>query len=344
MPHDPRVIELLLRYEELQEQGRGVTPEELCRDCPDLLDALRRDIAALSLFERRLGPPEQAALIDPLGGPLADGPALPATVHPGGPATPPAHGPAAVPGEPPAGRAGRYQLEEELARGGMGAVWRARDPELGRTLAVKVLREDYRGRPDLGRRFREEAQITGQLQHPGIPPVHEVGTLADGRPFFAMKLIKGRTLADLLSERSAPAADLPRFLGIFEQVCQAVAYAHSKGVIHRDLKPHNVMVGAFGEVQVMDWGLAKVLGDRGSPNTGKVEEVSAIVTDRAATPGWASQPGAQLGTPAYMAPEQARGEVDRLDERCDVFGLGAILCVLLIGQPPFRGGSLVLLR
>jgi serine/threonine protein kinase len=109
------------------------------------------------------------------------------------------------------------------------------------------------------RRFVEEAQVCGQLQHPGIVPVHDLGRLEDGRPFFAMKLVKGRTLAELLRERAGPDDDLPRLLGIFEQVCQAVAYAHSKGVIHRDLKSANVMVGAFGEVQLMDWGLAKVL-------------------------------------------------------------------------------------
>src|SRR5262249_22447655 len=158
-----------------------------------------------------------------------------------------------------------------IARGGMGVVLRARDEDLNRSLAVKVLRADFHGVRELERRFREEAQITGQLQHPGIPPVHEIGTLPDGRPFLAMKLIEGRTLEELLKERSGVAAslqladfprqvanlpppDLSRFVAIFEQVCQTLAYAHSRGVIHRDLKPSNVMVGAFGEVQVMDWG------------------------------------------------------------------------------------------
>src|SRR5262249_23061914 len=158
---------------------------------------------------------------------------------------------------------------------------------------------EYRGEPEMERRFREEAQITGQLQHPGIPPVHEVGTLPDGRPFLAMKLIKGRTLAQLLHERPSPTADLPRFLGIFEQVCQTLAYAHSKGVIHRDLKPSNIMVGAFGEVQVMDWGLAKVLASRGR----EAPEAVAIATERAGAAGLSSQAGTVLGTPAYMAPE-----------------------------------------
>jgi serine/threonine-protein kinase len=236
-------------------------------------------------------------------------------------------------------RAGRYEIEGEIARGGMGAVWCARDPDLGRTLAVKVLREDYRGRPDMDLRFREEAQITGQLQHPGIPPVHEVSTLADGRPFFAMKFIRGRSLADLLEERASSADDLPRFLGIFEQVCQTLAYAHSMRVIHRDVKPSNVMVGAFGEVQVMDWGLAKVLTGARPAAGPRAAEASAIATVRTEHAGLSSQAGDVLGTPAFMAPEQARGEVDQLDERCDVFGLGAVLCILLTGLPLYRGDS-----
>src|ERR1700733_9229977 len=136
----------------------------------------------------------------------------------------------------------------------MGAVLKGRDADLGRDLAVKVLLEAHRDKPELLRRFVEEAQIGGQLQHPGLAPGYELGTFADSRPYFTMKLVKGRTLAQFLNERSGPADDLPRFPGIFEQVCQTVAYAHARGVIHRDLKPTNVMVGSFGEVQVMDWG------------------------------------------------------------------------------------------
>ncbi len=162
----------------------------------------------------------------------------------------------------PAGHPGRerYQLLGELARGGMGAVLRGRDVDLGRDLAVKVLLERHRDDPELVRRFVEEAQIGGQLQHPGIVPVYELGCFADRRPFFAMKLVEGHTLAELLDARRGPGHDRPRFLAIFEAICQTMAYAHARGVIHRDLKPSNVMVGSFGEVQVMDWGLAKVLG------------------------------------------------------------------------------------
>jgi predicted Ser/Thr protein kinase len=153
----------------------------------------------------------------------------------------------------------RLRLHAEIGRGGMGVVLLGRDDALGRDVAVKVLLEKHAAKPERVRRFLVEAQITGQLQHPGIVPVHDIGHLLDGRPYFTMKLIHGRTLMDLLAERTDPQQDRPRFLKAFEQICQALAYAHSRGVIHRDLKPSNVMVGAFSEVQVMDWGLAKIL-------------------------------------------------------------------------------------
>jgi len=248
-----------------------------------------------------------------------------------------------------ADRLGRLQLFGVIARGGMGVVLRGRDTELGRDLAVKVLLEQYRDHPELVRRFIEEAQIGGQLQHPGVVPVYELGTLGDGRPYIAMKLIKGRTLAELLKERGTPADDRSRLIGIFESVCQTMAYAHARGVIHRDLKPSNIMVGSFGEVQVMDWGLAKVLARSGvtedtvagevyeHPITGVLDESSTVIATRRSDQSDQSCPGSVLGTPAYMAPEQARGEVDVLDERTDVFALGSILCEILTGRPAFTG-------
>ena len=239
--------------------------------------------------------------------------------------------------------AGRFQLGEELARGGMGVVYRARDDSLGRDVAVKVLHERYLVDSLVGQRFLDEARITAQLQHPGIPPVFEVGRLADDRPYLAMKLIKGRTLEELLKERPEPASDRGRFLAVFQQICQAVGYAHSKHILHRDLKPANVMVGAFGEVQVMDWGLAKLLASRtAGPRTSRsagTETTCGTVIQTAREPDSATLAGSMLGTPAFMAPEQAGGELDRIDERTDVFGLGAILCVILTGQPPYAGKS-----
>jgi eukaryotic-like serine/threonine-protein kinase len=238
--------------------------------------------------------------------------------------------------------AGRYQLFGEIARGGMGAVLKGRDPDLGRELAVKVLLERHSDDPEMVCRFVEEAQIAGQLQHPGIVPVYELGAFADRRPFFAMKLIKGRTLASLLSDRPDPERDLSYFVTIFEAVAQAVAYAHARGVIHRDLKPSNVMVGAFGEVQVMDWGLAKILPQGGEADdafAGHLEEEPIIATSRRPSDSDLSLAGSVMGTPSYMAPEQARGEVDALDERSDVFSLGSILAEIVTGQPAFTGGN-----
>ncbi len=242
----------------------------------------------------------------------------------------------------PHARAGRYQLLGEIARGGMGLVLRGRDPDLGRDLALKILLDQHRDRSDLVDRFVEEAQICGQLQHPGVVPVYDLGTLADHRPFFTMKLVKGQTLAALLTERGAE-PDLPRFLSIFEAICQTMAYAHSRGVIHRDLKPSNVMVGSFGEVQVMDWGLAKVLPKDG-PKKDQVEAAAnqtVVATFRIAADSDLSQTGSVLGTPSYMAPEQARGETDSIDRRADVFALGSILCEILTGAPAFPRGSAV---
>jgi serine/threonine-protein kinase len=258
-----------------------------------------------------------------------------------GPGAGPPAGPPPAPAEGPlAGRvcySGDYELGEKVGEGAVGVVHRAHDLGLGRELAVKVLRPEHRGQAELVRRFVAEARVLGRLQHPGIPPVHGRGELPDGRPFFTMKLVRGQTLEGLLRASRAPADDLPHFLAKFEQVCQAVAYAHSEGVIHRDLKPGNVMVGAFGEVQVMDWGFAKEVGQASAEEAAPAgrETVGAAAT--LAGPGVGTEGGRVMGTPAYMPPEQARGEAERVDRRSDVFGLGAILCEVLTGQPPFGG-------
>lgn len=252
-------------------------------------------------------------------------------------------------------RGDRYQLHGEIARGGMGSVLRGRDVDLGRELAIKVLLSKYVNSPEAARRFLEEAQIGGQLQHPGVVPVYDIGCFGE-QPFFTMKLVKGQTLAALLLQRENAEADRPRLLAIALQVAQTLAYAHAKGVIHRDLKPANIMVGAFGEVQVMDWGLAKVLPEGGVSDElragfmhQQAEDKSIIRTLRAGTAtgsssttasaGFETEIGSLLGTPAYMPPEQANGNVGLLDRRCDVFGLGALLCEILTGKPPYQGRS-----
>jgi serine/threonine-protein kinase len=250
-----------------------------------------------------------------------------------------------------------YELYDQLGSGGMGEVYRGRDPSLGRDLAVKVVRAAYRGRAEVEQRFIREARVTGSLQHPDIVPIHNLGRLPDGRLYYTMKLVRGKTLERILADGTPGRSEcLPYLLGIFEKVCQAVAYAHSKGVIHRDLKPANVMVGAFGEVQVMDWGLAKVLSGRAAgplaDQAANPEEAASVFRaeprDQAQTLIDATQAGQSaglshtgmaLGTPAFMPPEQARGQLRLLDERADVFALGAILCVILTGKPPYPPGD-----
>ncbi len=262
----------------------------------------------------------------------------------------------------PVDATGRYELKDEIARGGMGVIVHSRDKELQRDLAIKLLLKSKADQPGASLRFIEEAQIAGQLQHPGIVPIYDVGELEDGRPFFSMKLVKGQTLAQLLRKRSSVSEDLTRYLGIFEQVCHAIAYAHSRHVIHRDLKPANIMVGAFGEVQVMDWGLAKVVCDGFS--LGEIFEIhpsnssdidlhgdahdSGVRTTRdvereagVASPDHQAQTqlGSIVGTLAYMPPEQALGHVHLIDKAADVFALGAILACILTGKPPYVGSS-----
>ncbi len=245
-----------------------------------------------------------------------------------------------------------YVVHDQLAKGGMGRVYAGYDLTLDREVAIKTLLPGADAE-----RFITEAKITARLPHPAIPPVHALGTLVDGTPWLAMKLIHGQTLAALLKSRnrdpsrdregaeseaaSLPARlranDLPRFIQIFEQICQAVGFAHSRGILHRDLKPLNVMVGEFGEVQVMDWGLAK--------DTSRDRQGAAVPSLHPSPAGRGeggesaehTAAGTILGTPGYMAPEQARGEV--VDQRADVFALGSILAAILTGKPAFVGTS-----
>ncbi len=243
----------------------------------------------------------------------------------------------------------RYEIQGEIARGGMGAVMRGRDRVLQRELAIKVLLAEKHKHATALQRFVEEAQIAGQLQHPGIVPVYDLGQMSDESPFFAMKLVEGQTLSSLLENRASPQEDLPKFLVIFEQICQAIAFAHSRKVIHRDLKPSNVMVGGFGEVQVMDWGLAKVLtettaNESEQQDTAELDNVEATVQSLRTqiqddTNVSQTRYGSVMGTLGYMPPEQATGKIDLVDTRADVFALGAILCQTLTGDRPYIASS-----
>jgi predicted Ser/Thr protein kinase len=226
----------------------------------------------------------------------------------------------------------RYEIREEIGRGGMGVVVRAYDRDLQRDVAIKLTRADRTGSHDVTR-FVEEAQITGQLSHPNIVPVHELAHEPNGRTFFAMKLVEGHSLAQMIRKFRKKEIDFPlsRRLYIFNQLLNSMAYAHDRGVIHRDLKPDNVMVGDYGEVLLMDWGLAKI--------SGKEELPRKVTTTRMQTPGSQTIDGAVIGTPAYMPPEQARGEREKIDERSDIYSLGAILYELLCLHPPYAAAS-----
>jgi serine/threonine protein kinase/Flp pilus assembly protein TadD len=216
----------------------------------------------------------------------------------------------------------------------MGEVWRVFDQRLGRHLAMKVIRPSFADLEVARRRFEVEARITARLQHPGVVPVHGFGLLEGGRPFLSLKLVKGRTLARILEERASPAQDLPLLLKIFEQIAETIAFAHAQGVCHRDLKPGNVMVGAYGEVHVMDWGLACELATDPLQHPSLHSRHSTIGEAAADTPA-SSRTAEPLGTYAYMAPEQALGRGAGVERRADVFGLGAVLCEILTGVPPY---------
>jgi eukaryotic-like serine/threonine-protein kinase len=226
----------------------------------------------------------------------------------------------------------RYEERRVIGHGGLGEVVEAFDRDLNRRVALKRPRPG-RGQPSYVARLVEEAQITAQLDHPNVPPIHSLGIDAEGRPYFSMALIEGRSLADLIAaRRSDPAVareyGLSRLLRMFLQVGNAVAFAHDRGVIHRDLKPDNILLGRFGEVRVLDWGLAKLLGRGEEELREGGHHAISTTAERAET-----QIGTTMGTPGYMSPEQALGRPD-LDQRTDVYSLGAVLYAMLSGRPP----------
>ena len=229
----------------------------------------------------------------------------------------------------------KYTVLGEIARGGVGAIHMVRDRDLMRRLVMKTLIEGHEVSPYVKAKFVEEAQITAQLEHPNIIPVHDFGYFSGGEIFFTMKLVSGRTLKDIVRALRKSEGDarvefpLARMLGVFLQVCQAIRFAHSRGVIHRDIKTSNIMLGDFGEVLVLDWGVAKVLARAEAPG-------AEVATMRSQSED-ATMVGIVTGTPAYMSPEQAMGQVDAVDERSDIYALGALLYEVLTWRAPFRG-------
>lgn len=226
------------------------------------------------------------------------------------------------------------QTLEKLGQGGMATVYRVLDKSLGRDVAMKVLVD---GDEEAEARFLREAKITSRLQHPGIPPVFEVSMNADGQPYFLMKVVEGRTLGEYIEDyhgRGCPPEALRPLLEVLVKVAEAVAYAHNQDIIHRDLKPENVMIGQFGEVMVMDWGIAKKVGEADDP----MSFSDGLTPEFLKTQGGLTVSGAVLGTPGYMAPEQAGGE--EVGTSADVFALGALLTVILTNQPPVMGATI----
>jgi serine/threonine protein kinase/Flp pilus assembly protein TadD len=323
MPEEKKLEEILAAYLRAVERGEAPDQGELLGRHPELAGELSVFFAEHDQMKRLAGPlrpaeSSQGAVERDLVPPTI-------TYHATAPSTT---------GE-------RYRLKDFHARGGMGEIWLAEDLRINRLVAVKKLRTD---RQEWVGRFDAEAQITGQLEHPAIVPVHDFGEDADGRPFYVMKFVRGRTLKEAIRHFYSPhgpkgsdrEVEWKRLLAVFVDLCQAAAYAHSRGVVHRDLKPDNVMLGPYGETLVVDWGLAKVLAGVEEPKTA---DPAPYV--RLSSPHGSSEThvGSVFGAPAYMSPEMAEGHAEAADPRTDVYLLGATLYEMLVGKPPHHGSS-----
>ena len=319
---------LYYRWKAFRTAGRAVAAAVLCRDRPDLADALAARIAVEH--------PEEESDADRTGG-----------------YTPSPDSGEEAPAETPT--FGRYHIMREHAKGGMGRVCEAVDTELNRRVAFKDIQLKYADDASSRHRFVREALITGQLEHPGVIPVYGLGSDADGRPYYAMRFVEGESLKDALKrfhtdppKRIPVGAKAVAFRGLlkrFADVCNAVAFAHSRNFVHRDLKPANVMLGPFGETLVVDWGLARSFKDKSAdapaapnaPPTSGAEETDLAQATAITDDGVGTRTGQLMGTPAYMSPEQAAGELRSLGPTWDIYSLGATLFEVLTGQAPFTG-------
>lgn len=307
MGDDSRLVDLAIEWEERRRRGETPDLEELCRHDPELLGPLRDRVRILAAMDERLRETDTLVVDAGTGGPTADLPTPSAMTH-------------------------TLRFVRFHARGGLGEVFEAEDETLGRHVALKRLPSARVSDPEARRRFLLEAGVTARLEHPGIVPVYGLGTDDSGRPFYAMRFIRGGTLAEAIEKLHQPAGGVDHdsvafrsLLGRFVAVCNTIAYAHDQGVLHRDLKPANIMLGPWGETLVVDWGLARRFAAPEIVDAGAPEPMDSVLT----------QSGVAMGTPAYMSPEQALGRSKAMGPPTDIWGLGATLYAILTGRAPF---------
>jgi predicted Ser/Thr protein kinase len=295
MSREDRLAELLERWEQATTTHVAPTPESLCQDSPELLTDFRDLLAKLKRLDLAMNASESPA------------------------------------GFEEEIQAGRYRARRLHAQGGLGMVFLADDGELRREVALKTMKPLLATDTLARLAFEREAEITGRLEHPGVVPIYGLGRDDRGRPFYAMRFIQGKTLGEAIDEHHREAADdsvrFQRLIRQFIAVCETMAFAHSRGVIHRDLKPGNIMLGEYGETLVVDWGLAKRVGAAGEETRSLPSESLPLET----------MMGQVKGSPSYMSPEQARGDTDQIGVASDIYSLGTTLYVLLTARPPFPG-------